>query len=77
MPSEYESTREPLEKKMFIEGHRHSRGGNACGEAAPVEEHARQREQGQEEARWPIRAGVLKKVRIPWHRTVLDEVKDT
>jgi hypothetical protein len=72
VPSEYEPTREPLSKKMFLKRQRrpmgeHSRGG----EVTKVAEDAPQREKAREEARWPAGARVLSKVKMPWQRTVL------
>jgi hypothetical protein len=48
-----------------------------AGEVATVAENAPQRENAREEARWSARARVLSKVKMPWHRMVLDEVRHT
>ena len=77
MPSEYQPTREPLNKKMFSKRQTHSTGKDSRGEAATVAENAPQREKAREKARWPARARVSSKVMMLWHRMVLAEVKHT
>jgi 4-amino-4-deoxy-L-arabinose transferase-like glycosyltransferase len=72
VPSEYEPTREPLSKKMFLKRQRRSMGEHSRGgEVTKVAEDAPQREKAREEARWPAGARVLSKVKMPWQRTVL------
>jgi hypothetical protein len=62
---------------MFFKRQTHSMGKNSRGEAATVAENASQRKKAREKARWPTRARVLSKVKMPWHRMVLAEVKHT
>jgi 4-amino-4-deoxy-L-arabinose transferase-like glycosyltransferase len=74
LPSEYEPTREPLNKKMFFKRQTHAMGKNSRGEDATGAENAPQREKAREEARWPARARGLSKVKMPWHHKVLTAV---
>jgi 4-amino-4-deoxy-L-arabinose transferase-like glycosyltransferase len=74
LPSEYEPMRESLIEKMFFKRQTHSMGKNSRGEAAPEAENAPQQGKALEEARWPTRARVLSKAKMPWHRTVLTAV---
>jgi 4-amino-4-deoxy-L-arabinose transferase-like glycosyltransferase len=71
VPSEYEPTREPINKKMLFKRQTHSMGKNSRGEAATVAENSPQREKAREEARWSARARELSKVKMPWHLLLL------